>query len=454
MKCSLRQNMLNLDRQVPRYTSYPTAPHFKPLESPEAYFQWLRALPTDEEISLYIHVPYCAQMCWYCGCHTKVTKRYDPVKKYVEALQKEIQSVANHMPKKLNVQHLHFGGGSPGMLSGEDFSALLFELKKNFKFSTKTNIDIELDPRLLTEERVQAYAEHGVTRVSLGVQDFDDTVLKAVNRKQPFALSEKAVKLLRQYGINDINFDLLYGLPHQTIESMQATIVKTLELAPSRIALFGYAHVPWMKKHMRLIDENALPTKELRLDLFETAQHLLTEAGYVAIGIDHFAKADDPMAKGLAERTLQRNFQGYTTDACATLIGFGASAIGHLPQGYVQNEVNTGVYITKVNNNQPVSVKSASLSHDDKLRAAVIEQIMCYLDVDLTPICKAFGVPENYFVEELERLAPYQGQGFLEVRGNTVRIFPEAKPLARLFASVFDVYFRVPSETPRHAKAI
>lgn len=455
MKCDFRQQMLDLDRQVPRYTSYPTAPHFAPLQNVATYAKSLNALADGEAISLYIHVPFCAKMCWYCGCHTKVTQRYEPIAKYVEALMAEITLVANQLQKPLQVSHLHFGGGSPGLLSAADFSALMAHLKTYFTFTDGAEIALELDPRHVDEDKVKAYAAHGVNRASLGVQDFDDTVLAAVNRQQPFELSQTAMALLNQYGIADINFDLLYGLPHQTVESMTRTIEQTLQLAPSRIALFGYAHVPWMKKHMRLIDETALPTKELRLDLFEAGQKMLQDAGYVSVGIDHFVVADNPMAQALKNKTLQRNFQGYTVDACQTLIGFGASAIGFVGGSYVQNEVNTGLYQTKVNNGKLAAIKAAALTADDHIRAAIIEQLMCYLEVDLGDICTRFNLPQNAFAVELESLQPYQGQGFLEVRGNKVHIFADAKPLTRLFASAFDAYLKPAESTaPRHARAI
>ena len=244
MTCTLRDNILKFDRTVPRYTSYPTAPNFVKQDNIN-----YPVLQSGDVTSLYIHVPFCQSMCWYCGCHTKVTKRYDPIAEYVDFLLKEIDLVTSHQPNTINVSHIHFGGGSPGMLSPQDFERIMNAIRLNFNVADDAEIAIEIDPRGVTEDRVIAYAKMGVNRTSLGTQDFNDDVMKSVNREQPFDLSDKAVQLFREHRIDYFNLDLIYGLPHQTTDKMKHTIDLALSLDPDRISLFGYAHVPWMKKH-------------------------------------------------------------------------------------------------------------------------------------------------------------------------------------------------------------
>ena len=443
---------------VPRYTSYPTAPHFQDVPSPQQYPSWLSELPHDEPLSLYVHIPFCNQMCWYCGCNTKVTKRYEPIKNYLGLLHKEIsilqQALQDH-PRRVSM--IHFGGGSPGIITGHDFRALMSSIYAAFDVLPEAEIAVEIDPRGLDEERAVAYRQCGVTRVSLGVQDFNDRVMTAVNRYQPFALCENAVRLLRDQDLKDINFDLLYGLPYQTLETIRATIKQVVSLQPSRIAYFGYAHVPWVKKHMRLIEENTLPGATLRYDLAQLGSELLQVAGYQPIGIDHFALPKDSLCTALNNKTLRRNFQGYTTDQSKILLGLGVSSISSLPQGYTQNAPAMPQYQLAINAGALPVQKSFSTTLDDTIRADVISELMCQMSVDLTAVCQRFNVTPDYFRAEIEALTDEAYREFLIINDRLVICIQKAGNfMARKVASVFDVYYQksIQSQALRHAKAI
>jgi oxygen-independent coproporphyrinogen-3 oxidase len=459
MICENRKDILKFDQAVPRYTSYPPAPHFQKLDDPALYTRWLQDLPAKAKLSLYAHVPFCPKLCWYCGCNTKITQRYAPVEDYVHLMLRELEILADHLPCKdsAEVHHMHFGGGSPGMVRASDFALIMDKVRSVFTFAETAEIAIEIDPRELTEGRAKAYAAHGVNRISLGVQDFDQTVLDSVNRPQPFELSQKAVEIFRDNGIQAVNFDLLYGLPHQTPDIMEQTIRQALTLNPDRISLFGYAHVPWMQKHMRLIDENALPDKELRFDLFETGAKLLQENGYVALGIDHFAKADDPLSIAAANGKLKRNFQGYTTDDNDALIGIGASSIGKLPQGYIQNAVEMPLYKEAILGSALPATKYYAFTADDKLRSDIIEELMCHFSVDLNAICKQHECDSAVFDPIWDKLDAYKNYGFVSYDRNagTITINPETRQIARLICALFDAHRQEQDQqTKRHAKAI
>lgn len=456
MNQDFKSRVLAYDTQVPRYTSYPTAPHFKPVAGADGYAAWLAALPDEATLSLYLHVPFCPKMCLYCGCHTKITQRYAPVEDYLYLMMREIAIVAAHTKPGQRVTHIHFGGGSPSMMMPQDFTRIMDTLRAHFMFSDHVEIAMEMDPRGITSTHIEAYAAAGLNRASIGVQDFDDHVLAAVNRQQPYGLTEKLVGMLRDHGIADINFDLLYGLPHQTCATINATLDRVLDLMPARLAVFGYAHVPWMKKHMTLIDETALPDKSLRYDLFETAAARLGYAGYTLIGIDHFAKKEDPLTRARDAGMLRRNFQGYTTDTSDYLIGFGASSIGKFPDGYVQNAVAAPVYRDHILAGRLPADKLCVLDDDDRLRGALIERLMCDLHVDVAAICARFNQPVSIFESAFAALHPLIHDGLVTVRDMHIVIDSRAPQIARLTAAAFDSYLPHVTRTaaPRHARAI
>lgn len=443
MTCSLKTNILRFDRAVPRYTSYPTAPHFKPTTDAQSPYS---AITSNDMISLYIHIPFCAQMCWYCGCHTKVTKKYDPIADYVSYLLREIDLASQSIPVRGQVGHIHFGGGTPGLLTPDDFSKIMDAIKVRFDILDTAEIAIEIDPRSLSEDRVQAYATYGVNRVSLGSQDFNDHVLSSVNRAQPYDLSLNAVTLFRKYGINNINLDLIYGLPHQNAETVIKTIDLALTLNPQRIAYFGYAHVPWMKKHMRLIDETALPDKDMRFDLFHSGAKQLEDARYIAVGIDHFVQPNDSMAQAAKDKTLKRNFQGYTIDQSNIMIGLGVSSIGKTDDYYLQNSPEMPIYKDHIDAGRLPITKTCPITDEDKLRATMIERIMCDFELNLNDY-------EGDYTDEINALKPYMDSGLVQINDRHIIVSAQARPIARLVAAAFDQYLP-PETTQRHSKAI
>jgi oxygen-independent coproporphyrinogen-3 oxidase len=449
----MRQEWLDkYDLRLPRYTSYPTAPHFHPGVDAGTYEAWLKDLPQDLPLSLYLHIAYCAEMCWFCGCHTKITQRYEPVADYLEVLFQEIGMVAERLSGRRQARHIHFGGGSPTIMKPEDLSRTLDLLRAKFDVAKDAEIAIELDPRTADEAYVRTMAKAGVTRASIGVQDFDERVQKAINRVQPYEVSQRVVDWLRGNGIDEVNIDLVYGLPYQTEASVVELVERAAGLKPKRVALFGYAHVPWMKKHQRLIDEATLPDVPERWSQYLSATRRLVELGYVAVGLDHFAAPDDELAIALKEKRLYRNFQGYTTDSASALIGFGASSIGALPQGYVGNEGSIDAYKRIVREGKLAVMRGVAASDEDKLRRAVIERLMCDLAVDLDAVAARFGQTAAHFAPELQRLAPLAKDGICAISGNVITVTEEGRPLVRAVCAAFDKYLKAGEQ--RHAKAV
>ncbi len=437
---------------VPRYTSYPTAPHFHPGITGETYLGWLGDLPAEARLSLYLHVPFCAQMCWYCGCHTKVVRRYEPVADYAESLVQEAELIAAALPPGPRAVQLHWGGGTPTMLSGDDFRRLTDRLRAAFRFDEGMEIAVEVDPRTLDADKAHALAAARVTRASLGVQDFTAAVQRAINRVQPYEVVARSVELLREAGVGSINFDLMYGLPRQWVADLLRSIDLAVSLGPDRIALFGYAHVPWMKSHQRLITESELPKETARWAQSEAAAARLEALGYLRVGLDHFARPDDPLAQALSQDRLRRNFQGYTDDPAEALIGLGASAIGSLPQGYVQNAVPIKDYRAAVAAGQPAVRRGCRLSDDDRLRRAVIETLMCRLKVDLAGLCAGHDATPADFAEEIAALDVMAADGLVEIEGSEIRVTEAGRPLVRSAAAVFDRYLK--AGTARHSRAV
>lgn len=449
----MNHDLLNkYDLRLPRYTSYPTAPHFSTAITPDIYRTWLGALDPRTPLSLYLHIVYCAEMCWFCGCHTKITKRYAPVADYLETLLREIDLVAEALPARFTAGHIHFGGGSPTILSAPDFTRLITHLKGCFSLAPDAETAVELDPRTADEAYIQAMAKAGVNRASVGVQDFDRKVQETVNRIQPFELVSSVFKWLRRHGINRINMDLMYGLPYQTTVSILDTVDRAISLRPDRISLFGYAHVPWMRKHQTLLPEEALPGILERWQQYEAAGDRLHQHGYVSIGLDHFAMADDDMALALTEKRLNRNFQGYTTDSAPVLLGLGASGIGSLPQGYVANEGEAHAWKRMVSERILPIRRGVALSDEDRLRRTVIERLMCDLEVDLAALATSFGRKPEHFSAELDSMQDLRADGLVVKQGNTLRMTEEGRPLVRAAAARFDQYLR--QGELRHSKAI
>ena len=438
------------DKPLPRYTSYPTAPHFAAMAAGD-YRQWLGEVAPGSDASLYLHLPFCRAMCWYCGCNTTVTARDEPIARYVAALAREIELVSKTLPGRIGARHIHFGGGTPTLMQPAQFGALIAQLRGRFDVAADAEIAIEIDPRTLEQAMVGALAVGGVSRASLGVQSFDPLVQRAINRVQSFAETRNAVVRLRDAGIAAINFDLIYGLPHQTVDSCTQTALQALELEPDRLAVFGYAHVPAFKRHQRKIDEGALADGSGRHAQAEAIAAVLVGAGYRRIGIDHYARIDDTLAIAAESGTLHRNFQGYTTDACDTLIGLGASSIGRLPRGYFQNAVLIGDYQRRIAAGEFAASKGRAFVAEDRLRAAVIERIMCDYRVDLDELCDRFGGEPAELIEGAGLDALIE-DGIARRDRHLVAVADDARPLARVLAAAFDQYL---GDGPaRHSRAV
>jgi len=440
------------DSRIPRYTSYPTAVQFHPGVDEATLRGWLAALSASAPVSLYLHVPFCHVLCWYCGCHTSAVNTAAPVAQYVETLVAEIGLWAAALGRRQRVAHLHWGGGTPSIVGPRDWRRLMAALAEAFAFEPGAEIATELDPRSLDAELVAALAETGVNRVSLGVQDFDPVVQRAVNRVQPYALVAEAAGRLRAAGIGRLNLDLIYGLPHQTVASVERTARQALTLAPDRIALFGYAHVPWMKKHQALIDEAALPGPGERLAQFRAAAAVFAAGGMVPIGLDHFARAGDPLAVAAREGRLRRNFQGYTDDPAPLLLGLGASSISALPQGYAQNAPGVPAWRAAVAAGRLPTVRGVALTVEDRLRAALIERLMCDLALDIAAVCRREGADPARFAALLPRLDAMAADGLLAREGWRLAMTERGRPFVRAAAALFDAH--LDPATARHARAV
>jgi len=438
-----------LASRAPRYTSYPTAPHFHAGIDGQTFASWVRNLPEGMPLSLYLHIPFCDTLCWFCGCHTTVVNNYRPVSGYLDTLLAEMSMIAGLLGARRTVTHIHWGGGSPTILSPQDIVRLDQHTRMLFNVEPEAEFAIEIDPRGFTRETAVALAQAGVNRASIGLQDCDPKVQAAINRVQTRTETRRAVQMLRGLGIRNINLDLIYGLPNQSADSIARTVAFALALRPSRLAVFGYAHVPGFKKHQSLIAQNTLPGPRERLDQEALMHALLTAGGCRAIGLDHYARADDPLFAAAYEGRLGRNFQGYTTDRAPALIGFGASAISSLPQGYAQNATATAAWRALVESGKPGTMRGAALTQDDRIRRHVIERLMCDMAVDLADVRGRFALPAGWFTADIARLQPLVHNGLIAVHGEKIAVCGAHRQAARLAAACFDAYLK-PEET-RHA---
>jgi oxygen-independent coproporphyrinogen-3 oxidase len=439
-----------IEANVPRYTSYPTAPHFHPGVTSDTVGQWIDAMPDGEAVSLYLHIPFCDKLCWFCACHTKQTLRYEPVADYLTALHCEIETVGRRIAGRNSVAAIHLGGGSPTMLKPDDLHALRRKLDACFTMASGASLSVEIDPNDMDGEKLDALAEIGLTRASLGVQDFDERVQRAINRMQSFETTAAVVDGLRARGVGSVNLDLLYGLPFQSVETLIATVDKALSLEPDRIALFGYAHVPWFKKHQTMIDDATLPGPTARLAQATAAAQSIASRGYARIGIDHFALPEDSLAEAAREGRLRRNFQGYTDERCGTIIGLGPSSISQYVQGYAQNEPSTGEYGRRVSKGVLAIARGIALSDDDRARGWVIERLMCDLAFSASEAIRRFGATGAEVVAEASLLA--QNSTGLRRDGDHFVVDDDDRIVMRAIAANFDRYLA--QRQSRHSAAV
>ncbi|MDD3797796.1 MAG: oxygen-independent coproporphyrinogen III oxidase [Novosphingobium sp.] len=417
-----------LDKPVPRYTSYPTAAEFRNDVGPKDYAAALEAASGD--VSLYVHIPFCESICWYCACNTGAANRRQRLSTYLDSLHREIALVAAHLPSDARVRRIAFGGGSPNAIAPVDFVRLFSELVMHFPLENPL-VSIELDPRTLSPEWGSVVAGIGATHASMGVQTFAPHLQEAIGRIQPIEMIERSAALLRDAGITSLNFDLMYGLPGQSEEDLDETLRLAAGMGANRIALFGYAHVPHLIARQRRIDASALPSKEARFAMAQQGYRQLVDAGYEAIGFDHFALPGDPLAQAALAGTLHRNFQGFTDDAAPVLIGLGASAIGNFPDLLVQNEKNSGRYRMMLSQDILPAALGVRRSAEDRRRGRVIEALLCHgrarLDADLAR-------------ETLPGLEPYLCKELCAFEGDELVIMSGGLPYARSIAAQFDPY--------------
>jgi oxygen-independent coproporphyrinogen-3 oxidase len=432
---------------VPRYTSYPPATKFHDGVDDRDWAQWLEALPPAPSLSLYIHVPFCRAMCWYCGCNTTIPNKDSRIARYLEALHLEIERKAATSPAAGIVGHVHFGGGSPDMLSPQRFAAIMDRLREQFDISSSAQISVELDPRGLTPELAESMAQCGVNRASLGVQDLSDEVQQLIHRIQPQHTVAVAVDNLRAAGITAINMDIMYGLPAQTVERVRHTARRVAELKPDRLAVFGYAHVPWFKKHQKAIPENRLPDSEQRFAQMQAASSVLLSSGYQAIGMDHFARRSDGLADAARHGKLRRNFQGYTDDSYDALIGLGASSISDTKLGFAQNIVDPSRYADAVLSGKPAIARGVKRTTQDLRIGQLIETLMCQFELPL----------ETVFQMKLGRVANRDlfelwDDGLVEIDKGMLRVTDLGRPYVRSIATRLDPSFT--EQGSLHSRAV
>lgn len=433
-----------LGKAAPRYTSYPPATSFNEDMTVAQYRQAVEAIPAQEAFSLYLHVPYCKKLCHYCACNTQPTMNHDVLSNYLHIMHREINNLSSlsASAEQRKISKLHFGGGSPNMMSEKDIGLMMGELSQRFNFGSAREISMELDPRLVTVAQAKVLKMVGITRISLGAQDFNPDVQKAIGRIQSFAQVARACFELREAGIKNINLDLMYGLPKQTPETIIDTAELAVALKPDRIALFSYAHVPQVKKHQHSLEKHGIPSLAESLALEQAARHILLESGYVAIGMDHFALPTDPMAMSLARGALRRTFQGYTDDTATHLLGLGASSISQTGDYFFQNARDAGEYRDLISREGFAVIRGLKKAEGDNFRAALIEKLMCNMEVDVEAIAAEHGQELSSLNNSLRALAPFEMAGVVERSGYVIKLSIQSRMAVRVVASLFDIYPR------------
>ncbi|NYT86758.1 oxygen-independent coproporphyrinogen III oxidase [Pollutimonas harenae] len=437
------------DSSGPRYTSYPTADRFNSDFSETDYLAYLakRSHSTSNPLlSVYVHLPFCESLCYFCACNKIITQDHGRSAEYLRYLDKEMELVANHLGPDRKTGQLHLGGGTPTFLSSTELTQLMDSLRQRFEFTPDAELGVEIDPRTVNDKTLNMLSGLGFNRTSFGVQDFDPDVQAAVNRIQPLAMVEAALNASRQAGFESVNIDLIYGLPKQTLGSFDHTLDKVLRLSPDRIALYNYAHLPSRFKAQRLIKAEDLPSAEERLQIFLMSMRRLLEAGYIYIGLDHFAKPDDELNRARIDKSLHRNFQGYTTRAEYDMVGFGVSAIGKVGRSYSASVRSLNAYYRHLDEGRLPIERGFKLTNDDVLRRQIIMTLMCSMPLDYALIQQQHGIDfASYFQAELERLAQYEEAGLLVRDENSLCITPKGRLFVRAIGMVFDKYLGRPT---------
>jgi len=443
----------------PRYTSYPTAPLFSPEFTAEDFKNEIvntNSEANSSDLSLYFHFPFCESLCYFCGCNMMVSRDRRLIREYNEYLKKEIDLITPIISKRRKVSQMHWGGGTPSYLFPEEIRDIGAFIKSKFDFAEDIEASVEIDPRGLTFEHMQAFREIGFNRTSFGVQDFNLQVQEAINRVQSEEITRQTVEWARELGFKSVNLDLIYGLPFQTINSFAETVEKIIDISPNRIAVFNYAHVPWLKKHQNIIPSEALPSPDERLNIFKMTIEKLMSAGYEYIGLDHFAKPDDELAIAQKNNTLYRNFQGYSTKAGCDVYAFGLSAISQFQNIYAQNLKNLKDYYQRVDSGAAATNVGYRMTFDDHVRKETIMQLMCHLEIDKRDIEAKFNIDfEDYFTEDIKKLDVFIADGLLESDVDKIKIAGSGILIIRNVAMCFDAYLeKMMKEKPVFSKTV
>jgi len=446
------------DKPGPRYTSYPTAPQFNNEFTHGKFLDEIIRTnnePHPPDLSLYYHIPFCDTLCYFCGCNMLITRNRDRIKEYVKYLKNEIDLLRTYIKPGRRVAQLHWGGGTPTHLNPDEISDLISYINDSFEFDKESEEGCEIDPRGLTKEHLEALRNGGFNRISMGVQDFNEQVQNAVNRLQPEEMTRQVVSWVRELNFQSINLDLMYGLPFQTMETFSKTVGATIDISPDRIAVFNYAHVPWMKKHMELIKPEDLPKPEEKLEILKMTIEKLIAAGYIFIGMDHFAKPDDELAIALKEKKLYRNFQGYSTHAGADLYGLGITSISQIGRVYSQNVKKEKEYFELLDKNLFPVERGYYLSDDDILRRYVITKIMCDFELDFSSTEKLFGIEfGKYFKSAIEGMTDFINDGLVEIKNNKLFVTDMGRLLIRNIAMNFDWYIEQKTDKAKYSRTV
>ncbi|MDR1728972.1 MAG: oxygen-independent coproporphyrinogen III oxidase [Acidobacteriota bacterium] len=439
----------------PRYTSYPTAPEWNDAFGPGDYARALEGSnPSGRPLSLYMHLPFCERLCLFCGCNVIVKKDHAVAEPYLGVLKKEIAQVAAHIDRSRPVEQLHWGGGTPTYFSPAQLEELFACAREHFAFAPDAELGVEIDPRVTTRAHLETLRRLGFNRLSMGVQDFDPRVQQAVRRVQPYEQTKELFDACRALGFDSLNVDLIYGLPHQTVDSFLESVDMVIGMAPDRIAMFSYAHVPWMKKQQGAL-ARFIPLGMDKFQIFRAGIGRFTQAGYTYIGMDHFAKPGDELCVAQRERTLHRNFQGYTTKAGSDLLGMGVTSIGGVGRAYAQNHRGMAEYVAAVAAGRLPVMRGIGLTDDDVIRRAAISRILCHCVLDKGEFASEFGIDfDAYFADELARLAPLGEDGLVELDGEGIRVTLLGRIFIRNVGMVFDKYLRKPKDKPVFSKTL
>lgn len=428
----------------PRYTSYPTALEFSEKFDYDSYVKKLSEQDSTRALSLYFHLPFCKNACYFCGCNVVFTSKPEKLERYIDYLERELEILSKHIDTNRSVIQLHFGGGTPTFFDAAQLERIITSIKKHFKnFSGDAEISCEIDPRHIDENQMRVLSENGFNRVSFGIQDFDERVQEAVHRVQPYDITKNAMDLARKYGMKSVNVDLIYGLPYQSLESFKKTLELAVSLDPDRFAIFNYAHVPWLKKTMRKIDETTLPEPSVKLSILKYTIDYMSTSGYNMVGMDHFAKPNDELFLAIEKGELHRNFQGYTTKAGADLIGIGLTSIGEGVDYYAQNYKDMSSYESAIDSGKLPHERGVVLNEDDKIRQFIIMELMSNFKLDIIRFEEKFDIKfKDYFADAIEALKPFVDEELVSISDKSIECSATGSMLIRNISMVFDAYMK------------